>query len=46
MSSSMGKVIIVGPKKVVGRALLFFGAIAGSGEVAMTLTKGKKLKLR
>ena len=45
MLSRMAKVILVGPKKVVGGNLFFFGAIAGSGEVAVALAKGKELKL-
>ena len=39
----MGSVIFVGPKKVVGGALLFFGAMTGSGEFAVALAKRKEL---
>jgi hypothetical protein len=45
MSSSMARVIFVWPKKVVGRALFFFGAMSGSDEVAVVLTKGEEMKL-
>jgi hypothetical protein len=41
----MGKVMFAGPKKVVGGALFFFGAMAGSDEVTVVLSKGKELKL-
>ena len=39
------KVIFVRPKKVVGGALFFFGAMAGSDEVAVVPTKGKEQRL-
>jgi len=39
MSSNMGSVIFVGPKKVVGGALLFFRAMTGSDGVAVALAK-------
>jgi len=42
----MAKVIFVGPKNVVGGALLFLGAMSRSDEVAVVLTKGEDLKLR
>ena len=35
----------VGPKKVVGGALLFLGAMTGSGGFAVVLAKRKELKL-
>jgi len=41
----MVKVIFVGPKKVVGGALFFFGAMAGSDEVAVVPTKRKEQRL-
>ena len=40
----MARVIFVWPKKVVGGNLLFFGAIAGSGEFTVALAKGNELK--
>jgi hypothetical protein len=45
MSSSLGSVIFVGLKKVVGGALLFFGAMTGSSGFAVVLAKKKELKL-
>jgi len=41
----MAKVIFIGAKKVVGEALFFFGAMAGTDKVAVVLTKGEELKL-
>jgi len=41
----MAQDIFVGPKKVVGGALVFFGAMAGSDEVAVVLMKGKEQRL-
>jgi hypothetical protein len=38
----MGRVIFVWPKKVVGGALFFFGAMTRSAEVVVALTKGEK----
>jgi len=45
-SPSIARVIFVGPKKVVGRNLLFFGAIARPSEFAVVQTMGEELKLR
>ena len=45
MSPSMARVIFVGPKKVVGGVLFIFGAMMGSGEVAVVLTKGEEMKM-
>ena len=45
MSSNMVQDIFVGPKKVVGGALVFFGAMVGSDEVVVVLMMGKEQKL-
>ena len=41
----MAKDIFIRPKKVVGGALVFFGAMVGSDEVVVVLMVGKEQKL-